>query len=300
MSALLVIGVIATFGAIVLGLIGLRPPPPVEKAFTDDLMINRRRELIHEMGGTYVLPLRLAQFFGRYAPILMSEEKLTKLDRRLRQAGRPGALAAIEYTGVWIAIGAVLCFTAEFLCFSAWGFPTGLLGVASFSLVYFSGINWVEGFAKERIAHIERRLPYVMDIIMISIEAGSTFLGAIEQVVSQGSHEPLDKELGWMLSEIKLGRTRREAMQGMIERIGSEALTDSWNTWLQGEELGVPLVRSIRIQAKSLRGRRIRRAEKLANEAGTKVMAPSVLIMLAVLLLLLGPVIYQVATRLPM
>ncbi len=202
--------------------------------------------------------------------------------------------------GIWLGIGAVVGVMVEFLCMRAFGFPVVLRGACAFVVIYFSGLNWVEAYARERIGRIEYRLPYVMDLMMISVEAGSTFTGAIELVVADGTDEPLDRELGWMLAEIAMGQTRRQAMKRMIERIGSEALADSWNTLLQGEELGVPLARSIKTQARSLRGRRVRRAEKLANEAGTKIMAPSVLIMLAVLLLLLGPVLFRVFSTFPM
>jgi len=293
-------GQLAMFGAIVLGLIGLRPPPPIENLPADDLITNLRRELIAKKGASYLSLLQLARFFARYVPLFTSDRKLTEIDRRLRQAGRPGALHAVEYVGIWLGIGAVFGVMVEFLCMLAFGFPVVLLGACAFVVIYFSGLNWVEAYARERIGRIEYRLPYVMDLMMISVEAGSTFTGAIELVVADGTDEPLDRELGWMLAEINMGQTRRQAMKRMIERIGSEALADSWNTLLQGEELGVPLARSIKTQARSLRGRRVRRAEKLANEAGTKIMAPSVLIMLAVLLLLLGPVLFRVFSTFPM
>ena len=80
----------------------------------------------------------------------------------------------------------------------------------------------------------------------------------------------------------------------LLERVPSADFRRVFKTILQGEQLGTPLKDILAMQAKAMRERRIMNAEKLAQEAGTKLLAPCMLIMLAALLIVIGPMVMQI------
>jgi tight adherence protein C len=97
-----------------------------------------------------------------------------------------------------------------------------------------------------------------------------------------------------MTKEIQLGRTRREALREMADRVGQRDLRSVAFALIQADELGVSIGAMLRIQSDQLRARRFDRAEKLAAEAPVKMLGPLMLcIFPAVFIILLGPVVTQ-------
>ena len=97
-----------------------------------------------------------------------------------------------------------------------------------------------------------------------------------------------------MIREIQLGTQRRQALRNMALRVNLPDLRSVCNALIQADELGVSIGAMLRIQADQLRQRRFDRAEKLANEAPVKMLAPLMLcIFPAVFIILLGPMLSQ-------
>jgi tight adherence protein C len=103
----------------------------------------------------------------------------------------------------------------------------------------------------------------------------------------------LRRELSYILEQLELGHTRREALLAFAERVPAPAVRDFVSAVVQAEEKGNPLVRVIQIQGRVLNQRRSVAAEEAAARAGVMMMAPLVLLLGAILLLLLGPVIVR-------
>jgi tight adherence protein C len=95
------------------------------------------------------------------------------------------------------------------------------------------------------------------------------------------------------LQAIQHGKTRRAALLEMADRVKSEDLAPVIHGINTGEELGTPIGSVLRVQADGIRLKRTQRAEKLAAEASSKILFPTLLIMVAVLLMLMGPVIIK-------
>ena len=95
-----------------------------------------------------------------------------------------------------------------------------------------------------------------------------------------------------MTKEIQVGLSRKEALKNMSDRVRQPDLKSVAYALIQADELGVSIGSILRIQAEQLRSRRFDRAEKLANEAPTKMLLPFLLcIFPAVFIILLGPVL---------
>jgi tight adherence protein C len=137
-------------------------------------------------------------------------------------------------------------------------------------------------------------LPFVLDILTLSVEAGMDFMSALQRNCNSRRLDPLNEELIRMIREVQMGISRRVALRNMAERSRQSDLKAVSYALIQADELGVPIGPILRIQSDQLRQRRFDRAEKLANEAPVKMLGPLLLcIFPAVLIVLLAPILIQ-------
>ena len=166
-----------------------------------------------------------------------------------------------------------------------------ILGVAA---AYLFPSAWLRGALKKRHLSIMKALPFVLDLLTLSVEAGMDFISALQRNCSTSKLDPLNEELLRMTKEIQIGVSRKEALKTMAERCGQSDLKNLAFALVQADELGVAIGSILRIQSDQLRQRRFDRAEKLAAEAPVKMLGPLMLcIFPAVFIVLLGPVLSQ-------
>lgn len=166
----------------------------------------------------------------------------------------------------------------------------GLFGIGGFLLPYM----WLRDQIKKRHNKILRSLPYSLDLLTLSVEAGLDFQAAISKVVDKGQEGPLKEEFSIMLGEIKLGKTREQALRNLADRVQLPQLTSFVSNLIQADRMGTSLGKVLRIQSTQMRIERTHRAEKLANEAPVKMLFPLVLcIFPTVFFILFGPIIYR-------
>ena len=222
--------------------------------------------------------------------------------RMLVAAGMEGLLSPAEFLslkllmpiccgGVWILLMVLLNAFAP-------GDPgqkviLGVLGIAWF---YFCPVFWLRATLKRRHAEITRALPFVLDLLTLSVEAGMDFMSALQRCCERRRLDALNEEFVRMTREIQVGTPRRVALQNMAERVRLPDLKSFVHALVQADELGVSIGSILRIQSEQLRGRRFDRAEKLANEAPVKMLGPLLLcIFPAVFIILLAPILLQAA-----
>jgi len=132
-------------------------------------------------------------------------------------------------------------------------------------------------------------MPFVLDLITLLMEAGSTFLAALKEGVDEFRDHPVGVEFGRVLGELNMGKGRTAALESMRDRLHDAEITGIIGSIIQGEQLGTPLVGIFRTQADVLRLKRSQRAETLAGEAAVKMLLPGILIMASTVLVILGP-----------
>jgi pilus assembly protein TadC len=153
---------------------------------------------------------------------------------------------------------------------------------------------WLYGAVRRRHRSIMIALPFVLDILTLSVEAGMDFISALQRNCKSRRLDPLNEELLRMTKEIQVGSSRKDALRRMAERVKQPDLRAVAFALIQADELGVSIGAMLRIQSEQLRARRFDRAEKLAAEAPVKMLGPLMLcIFPAVFIILLGPVLSQ-------
>ncbi|RLB59451.1 MAG: type II secretion system F family protein [Deltaproteobacteria bacterium] len=162
--------------------------------------------------------------------------------------------------------------------------------------VFYPNI-WLRDQVKKRHFKIIRELPYNMDLLTLSVEAGLDFQAAVATVVAKGKKGPLSDELNLMLRELRMGKTRMEALRNMADRVQLPALNQFVAALIQADRMGTSLGKVLRIQSTQMRVERTQRAEKLANEAPVKMLFPLIAcIFPTVFMVLFGPIVYQLIT----
>ena len=230
------------------------------------------------------------------------ERQRREADWMLVAAGMEGLLSSTEFVA--------LKFLMPIVCGGGWTLLVVLLGtlvpdsfisenVLTLSLLgvcwfYVYPLQWLRRALKRRHLEIMRALPFVLDLLTLSVEAGMDFMGALQRNCERRKLDALNEELIRMTKEIQVGTPRRVALRNMADRCRQSDLKSVAHALVQADELGVSIGSILRIQSEQLRGRRFDRAEKLANEAPVKMLGPLMLcIFPAVFVILLGPILMQ-------
>ena len=147
--------------------------------------------------------------------------------------------------------------------------------------------------AKKRCRLIGKQLPYTLDLIALVMASGSSFTEAVQTLIRDDPDDALNQELAFSLSEMEYGTTRAAALKNLGERIPLDSLRSVVGAVNQAEKLGTPLSAILKVQAEMLRMHRSVRAEKLSASASLKILIPSMLILLAVVLVIGAPMIIR-------
>ena len=225
-----------------------------------------------------------------------------RADDRLITAGFEGLLSGWEFLALrilfpivfgalWAAFMAVMASVSPVVR-DEFGFLV-ILGIVLFTLK--PGL-WLSQTIKIRQKSIIRAMPFVIDLLTLSVEAGVDFMSALQRAIERRKMDPLTEELIRVNHEIQLGTSRREALRNLAKRCDLADMRSFAFALIQADELGVSIGAMLRIQADQIRQKRFDRAEKLANEAPVKMLGPLLLFIFpAVFIVLLGPILSRVA-----
>ncbi len=170
-----------------------------------------------------VLPIvdKLSRFFSQMTPVT----SLNRARVSIIQAGLQGKVTPTQIT----TLSYIMMIVIPFMSLSFTGLPTGILSKETailfigFILGYRLPFGYIQGKAKTRQHEIRKALPFTLDLISISVEAGMALDGAM-QIVMEKSTGPMSEELNLTLREIRLGKGRNEALIDMGERLGVDEL----------------------------------------------------------------------------
>jgi tight adherence protein C len=146
---------------------------------------------------------------------------------------------------------------------------------------------------QKRLTRINKALPYTLDLVALVMEAGATFREAVETVIHDDPHNELNGELRTLLAEIDLGTPRPTALQHMADRVPVDAMRSIVGAINQAESLGTPLAGILKTQSQMLRMQRGVRAEKISASASLRILVPSMLILMAVVLTVFAPILIR-------
>lgn len=177
------------------------------------------------------------------------------------------------------------------------GVATGLTIVAA---LFFGAAGWVApGFivqrrAESRLYRIDRGMPELIDLLVVTVEAGLS-LSAAMQLAGERMKGPLGDELRILLQEQRMGLTPVQALENMVGRCPTPAVESFTRAMVQGQLLGVSVGQILRSLAIEMRKRRRANAEQQAQKAPIKMLFPLVfMIFPALFVVILGPAIVSI------
>ncbi|UCD86175.1 MAG: type II secretion system F family protein [Deltaproteobacteria bacterium] len=239
-------------------------------------------------------PYRALISLSRYINTLNPNERLSgyysSLRKKLISAGSPGALTPEEF----LVLRELAAVTFMLIALILAGVGNLAVPILALVLGFFYPNLWLRDRVKKRQQSIFRGLPFSLDLLTLSVEAGLDFASAVNKLVEKSAEGPLREEMFQVVQEMKMGKTRAQALRDMAERVQLPELSALVSNLIQAEELGTGLGPMLRIQSTQFRNKRFQRAEKLAMEAPVKMTFPLLFIFVSVFLLLFGSLLLDV------
>lgn len=223
---------------------------------------------------------------------LVNEDRLRKL---LISAGmyRTSPRTLIGYQ---LLLGLGLPIVWLWIAFGA-GTSTALAILAAFFLAF---IGWfapgflVQTRAENRLHRIDRGMPELIDLLVVSVEAGLSLSAAL-QLAGERMQGPLGDELRIVLQEQRMGLTPVQALENMVTRCPTPAVESFARAMVQGQVLGVSVGQILRSLAIEMRKRRRAQVEQQAQKAPIKMLFPLVfMIFPALFVVILGPAVISI------
>ena len=235
---------------------------------------------------------------GKFALRFTPQGWVTKAQKKLVHAGMSERMDG----NTWAAIRIIaLIFTLVMFFVIQGAFSTPMTKLIVFALLMIVGFVGPESVLNRRIddrrKDMEKSLPDVIDLLVISVEAGLGFEAAMGKVVLAVPGE-LSREFSRTLQETRVGVSRHKPLRSMAERTDVDDLNAFILALIQADQFGVSIARMLRVQADEMRIRRRQRAQEKAFAAPVKLVFPLVLcIFPSMFVVLLGPAginIYEV------
>ena len=254
----------------------------------------REKELLAPLAERAAAPL-LAGLTGlgrRFTPVGYVDQ----VKNKLVSAGK-GDQESIDR---FLAVRVVTVVAAPVAAYFAWQYSP-VDGIGQFGLAALAAAFLVLGpdsllnrQVEERRWALRTKLPDVMDLLVISVEAGLGFEQALDRTVA-AVPGPLTEEFSRMLGEVRAGASRADAMRSLDARTNVPEIRSFVLAILQSDTFGVSIGRVLRAQADEMRIKRRQRAEEKAMKLPVKVIFPLLLCILPVLfIVLLGPAVIDI------
>ena len=220
---------------------------------------------------------------------------IARTEARLERAGYPGGLRGADWVGVKLLVAIILAIVLLVLGLLFGGITLGFLfGVVGLVFGYVIPEYWLGKKISKRSLDMVLQLPDCLDLLIISVEAGLGFDAALAKVVEKMAG-PLVDEFRQALAEVRMGRTRRDALRDVAKRADARPISNFIGAIVQAEQLGVPIARVLQVQSQQLRIERRQRAEEAAAKAPIKMLFPMVgCIFPTIFIVILGPAVITV------
>ena len=215
---------------------------------------------------------------------------------RLEAAGMAARLSPDQYLALKTVVAAIAVIAGLAIATISPGGVVLAIVLAAGSLFLPDLILTRAG--RSRANRLSKHLPQVIDQIAISLEAGLAFDAAVAYFVRHG-RSPLVGELRLLLSEIRMGESRAQALRRLADRVPSEEMRSFVQTLVQSDGAGISRAAILRNQASDLRLRRQLEAEERAHKVPVKILFPTLIFIFPVILIvILGPALQQISRQL--
>jgi tight adherence protein C len=310
MSSLLwiIVGVVLVAGAIVLVIVGRRAASASQS--DEDPLMARLTEFTERGDVVSLEDLELSQPFserilvpilrgiGEFSTRFTPQKVLEQTNLKMELAGNPVRMDASTFLASrFVVAGLFGGFLTLIFVISppTWSLGMRILVVLLFVVLGFAFPQlWLQSKINSRQTEIRKAMPDALDLLTICVEAGLGFDAAMAKV-SEKWENHLSVGFSRAIREVQLGKTRREALRVMAERMGIPEMTSFVAAVIQSEMLGVSMARVLRIQSDQMRMKRRQRAEEAAHQAPIKMLIPmALLIFPSIMIILMVPAVFQI------
>lgn len=306
----IIVGIVILGGAVALVVVGARYSRQNQQEESDPVMARLAEatqrgesvslediELQQPFMERVVIPIirRFGELSTRFTPQKLLQETTLKLEL----AGNPGRIDASTFLAtrfVGAAVFGGLLLLISFLSANKWPLGRVVLVVGIFSaLGFFFPQLWLQSRINRRQGEVRKAMPDALDLLTICVEAGLGFDAAMSKVSEKWENE-LSIMFGRCIREVQLGKTQREALRDMADRLGLPELTSFVAAVIQSQILGVSLAKVLRIQSDQMRVKRRQYAEELAHKAPVKMIIPMALLTFpSIMIILMAPAGFQIS-----
>lgn len=187
------------------------------------------------------------------------------------------------------------------VAFVAAVFFTGLYIVNPFFIVLLAAVMgyllpemWLLWRVSSRQKKLRRALPDGLDLLVICVEAGlgldQAFMKVAEELAI--AHPELSDELHLVNLEMRIGKTRLDALRELARRTGLEDIKSLVAMLIQTDRFGTSVAQSLRVYSDELRVKRRQRAEEMSAKTSVKMVPPLVFFIFpALMVVILGPAV---------
>lgn len=239
------------------------------------------------------------EIYSTLCHVLLKATPSYKLDALTRKLEKAGILKHCSVQN-WIYKEVMIMLTSSALiCILIYAISGSVIKTLIMATVFILFVKVCMRFyiAKKieiRKRNILKNLPYTLDLITVSVEAGASFDGAMARVIINISGDICD-EFAKCLKEIKMGIQRKIALRNMSERCEVPELTTFINSLIQADELGVSLGKVLRIESSNLREIRKQKAREKAMKAPVKMLFPLIFFIFpSIFIIILGPSLIKI------
>jgi tight adherence protein C len=239
-----------------------------------------------------VMAERVAEPINRIIPISATEA--LKLQKQLLQAGYRSPEAATAFRAIQVTLFVTIPSLVVTACF--------LMNRSATDMALFGMIGAAAGFylpryiLRKMISGRQQRITWgladAMDLMVVAVEAGLGLNAALNRVGDElkDLHPDMHTEIELVNLEIRVGRSREEALRNLAERTGVEDIRSFVALLIQADRYGSSIAKAVRIFADSLRTKRRQRAEQISQKAALKLLFPLTMFLFPVIILVvLGP-----------
>ena len=239
-----------------------------------------------------VMAGRVAEPINRIIPI--SAVEALNIQKQLLQAGYRSPEAATAFRAIQITLLVAVPSLVMTICFVLNRSLTdfAVFGMVGAALGFYLPRYVLRKKIKGRQQRITWGLADAMDLMVVAVEAGLGLNAALNRVGEElkSLHPEMHSEIEIVNLEIRVGRSREEALRNLAERTGVEDIRSFVALLIQADRFGSSIAKAVRIFADSLRTKRRQRAEQIAQKAALKLLFPLTCFLFPVIILVvLGP-----------
>jgi tight adherence protein C len=178
-----------------------------------------------------------------------------------------------------------------------------MLPIIAFALGYLLPDMWLTWRVSARQRRLRRALPDALDLLVICVEAGLGLDQALMKVSQDMkiAHPELSEELQFVNLEMRIGKTRVDALRELARRTGLDDIKALVAMLIQTERFGTSIAQSLRVYSDDMRLKRRQRAEEMSAKTSVKMVPPLVFFIFpALMVVILGPAIITLIHQLGM